>query len=121
MTEREIAQITILHDAFGMTAREAQALIQMASGGIVPHARIRDIYCDNPETREIEARSCIKRIRGKLRGTGITIRNHYGIGYGLTPESLKAVRCLISGNSEIRSFVPFFSGKIISTRTGASA
>lgn len=121
MSDREIAAITALHDAFGLTAKEAQVLIQLAGGSILPHVRIRDIYCDNPDTNPVEARSCIKRIRIKLRGTDITIKSHYGIGYGLEWESMKAVRQVISLLREDRSFVPSFGNKMVSTRTGASA
>lgn len=92
MTTREIAAVTAFHDSFGLTAKEALVLLQMARGGIVEHRRIVGIYCDRPDTAEIEARSCIKRIRAKLRGTKLSITSHYGLGYELTAESARKLR-----------------------------
>lgn len=98
MTAAEIAAITVLHDTFGLTAKEALVLLQLARGGIVEHSKICSIYCDNPRTKEIEARSAVKRIRMKLAHTRIRIVSHYGVGYELAPEGIKIVRQLLQGN-----------------------
>jgi DNA-binding response OmpR family regulator len=92
----DIPAVTALHDAFGLTAKEALVLLALAKGRILEHRRICQIYCDNPNQNEIEARSCIKRIRIKLRGTKINIRSHYGVGYQLSPGSAQAVRDIMA-------------------------
>lgn len=89
----DIPAIMALRDAYGLTAGEAQAVLLMSYGGIVPHARIRDVYCDRAETSPIEARQCIKRIRQKQ--TGLTIIMHYGIGYELAEQDILTVRRVI--------------------------
>ena len=96
--ESDISAITALYDAFGLSAKEALVVILLARGGVIYSYRVRDVYCDQPErTSPIEARSAIKRIRKKTRHA-FKIRSIYGIGYELTPQSLKTVRQIVKGN-----------------------
>lgn len=91
----------------------------LARGGVVTFAEIRDVYCNRPNTDPIEARSFVKRVRAKL--IGLEIITHYAYGYELGPDSLEAVRDVMKIARQRRSFLPSFSDKTVSTRTGASA
>lgn len=82
--------VVALRDQFRITIAEASALALLARGGIVEPARIRDVYCDSPETPVIEARQFVKRVRKKA--PVIRIITHYAIGYELDPQSVRAVR-----------------------------
>jgi DNA-binding response OmpR family regulator len=99
--QHDIPAVTALHDALGLTAKEAEVLVLLARGGIVENHRICEIYCDNPHTNPIEARSAVKRIRKKIRASDsyrtIAITSHYGIGYELEPESIIMVRAIVRG------------------------
>ena len=93
----EIPAITALHDAYGLTAKEALVVLLLARArGVVEPSRIRDIYCDYPDrTDPIEARSAIKRIRRKA-GDALRITSYYGIGYAIEEDSLVAVRDVLA-------------------------
>ena len=100
LAETDIAAITTLHDTFGLTAREALVLARMATGRVIEHREVVEIYCDKADTSEIEARSAIKRIRQKIAApphhwTKMSIISHYGVGYALTPEAAKRIRALL--------------------------
>lgn len=82
--------VVALRDRFGLTIAEAAALALLARGGVVETARIRDVYCDKPETDAIEARQFVKRVRKKA--PAIKIITHYAEGYELAAESVRAVR-----------------------------
>lgn len=90
----EIPAVVALHDAFGVTAREARALALLARGGVVTFDRIRDVYCRRPDADPWEVRHFRKRVRMKV--PGMHIQNAYGIGYELGAESLAAVRAVLS-------------------------
>jgi DNA-binding response OmpR family regulator len=99
MTRRtDRMEIVALRDAFGVTIAEATGLALLARGGIVPPARIRDVYCDKPDTDPVEARQMVKRVRKKV--PALKIITHWGVGYELAPESASAVRqAMRSGGS----------------------
>ncbi len=89
----EIPAVTALHDAYGVTAREARALALLARGGVVPLENIREVYCESPYAGPEEARHFFKRI--KRRAPALSIINHRGVGYELGAESLAAVRAVL--------------------------
>jgi hypothetical protein len=95
IAQADIPAVTALYDKFGLTAKEALVVLLLARNQIVNPVRIRDVYCDHPDTTPIEARSAVKRIRAKTKPV-IRIRTHYGIGYELEPDSRKQVRQIIS-------------------------
>jgi hypothetical protein len=97
IAEQDIAAVTALHDAYGLTAREALVLVLLSRGGIVDATRIRDTYSRKPDTPAIEARSAIKRIRQKV-GTAVKIRSVYGMGYELELNSRNRVRQVMKKN-----------------------
>lgn len=88
--ESEIPAITVLHDRFGVTAREARALLLLARGGTVPYDVIRGVYCRKATTHPWELRQFRKRV--KIKAPGIRILNNYGMGYELAHDSLQRVR-----------------------------
>ena len=93
--------IVALRDALGLTIGEAYTLALLAKGGIVSLEKIRDVYCDTPETPEIEGRQAIKRIRKKIRTRGDEwkIYSHYGLGYELAVPGIIAVRHIMAGET----------------------
>jgi hypothetical protein len=118
--QQDIDVVTALHDAYGLTAREALVLALLSRGGIVEATRIRDTYSRKPETPAIEARSAIKRIRQKV-GAAVRIRSVYGMGYELDSDSRQRVRILMRQASETRSFMPYFRETTINHSEGVSA
>ena len=92
--EGEIPTLIALRDAYGITVGEARVLALLAQGGIVPLIRLRDVYCDKPETDPLDARHCIKRIRKKT--PNLRIITHYAIGYELDTDAIMEVRSVIS-------------------------
>lgn len=92
--EDDLFAITVLHDAYGLSAKEAQVLILLARGRIVENEQITSVYCDTPHANPIEARSAIKRIRRKV-SSKIQITSHYGVGYELADASRKQVRAIL--------------------------
>lgn len=93
----DIPTITALHDEYGLTAKEALVVLLLYRGGLIEGRQIRDVYCDNPATNPIEARSAIKRIRKKV-GNSIKITTHYAMGYEMTPEGRRTVQKLTKGS-----------------------
>jgi len=118
--EQDIDVVTALHDAYGLTAREALVLVLLSRGGIVEATRIRDTYSRKPETPAIEARSAIKRIRQKV-GAAVRIRSIYGLGYELDSDSRQRVRLLMRQASETRFFMPHFRETTFNHSEGVSA
>jgi hypothetical protein len=100
--EQDIPAVVALHDTFHLTAKEALVVVLLARGGIVGTTRIRDVYCDQPDTNPIEARSAIKRIRQKVGGV-LKFKAHYGEGYSLEPESKKRVREMMKETRRCRA------------------
>jgi len=86
-------EVVALRDRYGLTIAEATSIAMMARGGVVPPAKIRDVYCDKPDTDPIEARQMVKRVRKKARE--LRIITHYGEGYELAPESIAEVRSVM--------------------------
>jgi DNA-binding response OmpR family regulator len=91
--EPEIPMVVALHDAFGVTPREARGLALLAQGGIVHVERICEVYCESPYAGPDEARHWVKRIR--KRAPDLQIITHRGFGYELAAESLEAVRAVL--------------------------
>lgn len=82
-----------LRQHFNLTIGEARMVELMADGNA--HTREQLIMAHNANIevdRAIDTH--IKRIRKKGE---IAIRTHYGIGYGLTPESVENVRAVLRG------------------------
>lgn len=90
----EIPAITALHDAFGVTAREARALALLARGGTVPYEVLREVYCRKADAHPYQVRHLRKKIHAKV--PGIRILNNYGLGYELSRDSLVAVRDVLA-------------------------
>ncbi|MEN6302289.1 MAG: hypothetical protein ABFD96_06150 [Armatimonadia bacterium] len=88
--ESEIPAVTVLHDRFGVTAREARALLLLARGGTVPYDVIRDVYCRKADAHPYQVRHFRKKL--KIKAPGIRILNNYGLGYELAHDSLQRVR-----------------------------
>lgn len=93
--EHDIQAVVALRDVYGITPREAQALLLFLRGSnhITPD-RIRDVYCDRPRLGHEGARDWAKRVRARSGGR-IRIRHERGMGYELAPETLREVRAIV--------------------------
>lgn len=100
LLEREIVdmktlnrdELNALRKAYGVTIGEARVLRVMARGGIISNDQICDAYCDG-DKNPLLARDAVKRLRKRL--PDIKIRSHYGFGYEIEDDSLKAVRLVM--------------------------
>ena len=97
--ERLIGMRPVLPRALGLTRREADVFgILLRRPVMSATALFEAIWGGDSDCNSKIVEVIVCKLRAKLRPHGIAIRNQYGIGYFMTPQSKAAARALITAH-----------------------
>jgi len=97
--ERLLGMRPVLPRALGLTPREADVFGMLLKRHLMPTTQLFEaIWGGDSDCNSKIVDVIVCKLRAKLRPHGIAIRNQYGIGYFMTPQSKAAAHALIAAH-----------------------
>jgi DNA-binding response OmpR family regulator len=97
--ERLIGMRMVPPRLWGLTGREADVLGILLRRQVMTHAQLFEAIWGGDSERNLKiVEVVVCKLRAKLRPHGIAIRNEYGVGYFIPPDSKATARALIAAH-----------------------